>query len=302
LTLPCPDNMSKGISLLLVHFEGSSSSGGVGLTFGMRPEQIIEVLGLSDMPNNGAWEPRTTSRLLIARLFRYLAEKYNKILSDEKNEFNKIQRFLEGEESNNSHELEKRDKELDDLKTRVKILFDAFRNIQSFRDTLMHELNDYSKQSGNHLQESEKSEVAKMLVQLQDRRYEEVAMLLDEIRDSEQQVWKLKEVLKSGLQVALVELTGALRRDSANMKIIAVLTALFLPGTFMAIMLTTPMFKWPDPGEGEIIVRLPFAIYWATTGSMTLFLGGCMVWLFQPTWLQNLLMAFRKKDVLQNPV
>jgi hypothetical protein len=33
----------------------------------------------------------------------------------------------------------------------------------------------------------------------------------------------------------LSELTEALAKDSYNMKIIAILTALFLPGTFMAV-------------------------------------------------------------------
>src|ERR1700722_12175953 len=33
------------------------------------------------------------------------------------------------------------------------------------------------------------------------------------------------------------------------------------------------MFKWPDPPDGQIIVRLPFEIYWAASLSVTLILG-----------------------------
>jgi hypothetical protein len=39
------------------------------------------------------------------------------------------------------------------------------------------------------------------------------------------------------------------------------------------------MFKWPDPPEGQIIVRLPFEIYWATSLSVTIILGfGMIIW------------------------
>ncbi|OCK74595.1 hypothetical protein K432DRAFT_397961 [Lepidopterella palustris CBS 459.81] len=85
-----------------------------------------------------------------------------------------------------------------------------------------------------------------------------------------------------------VALTDATRRDTAaSTKLtqvataLAVMTALFLPGTFMGILLTTPMFKWPDPPEGQILVRLPFEIYWAVSGSVTLIFGcGILFWYF----------------------
>ena len=32
------------------------------------------------------------------------------------------------------------------------------------------------------------------------------------------------------------------------------------------------MFKWPDPPEGRIIVKLPFTIYWTVSGSVTFLL------------------------------
>jgi hypothetical protein len=37
------------------------------------------------------------------------------------------------------------------------------------------------------------------------------------------------------------------------------------------------MFKWPDPPDGQIIVRLPFVIYWAVSVSITLILGSAMI-------------------------
>jgi hypothetical protein len=39
------------------------------------------------------------------------------------------------------------------------------------------------------------------------------------------------------------------------------------------------MFKWPDPPDGQIIVRLPFEIYWVASLSITLILGfGMYIW------------------------
>jgi hypothetical protein len=45
----------------------------------------------------------------------------------------------------------------------------------------------------------------------------------------------LKQEQKDHMQEVLIDLTNALRTDSANMKIIAILTAFFLPFTFMAV-------------------------------------------------------------------
>jgi hypothetical protein len=76
-------------------------------------------------------------------------------------------------------------------------------------------------------------------------------------------------------------------KDGFNMNLIAILTALFLPGTFMAVcsisyllynqllrwilqvLLATPMFNWVNPVE-SVIIKLPFKIYWGTTGSVTI--------------------------------
>ncbi len=49
------------------------------------------------------------------------------------------------------------------------------------------------------------------------------------------QVRELKDEDKDRMQEVLIELTSALRADSADMKIIAVVTAFFLPLTYMAV-------------------------------------------------------------------
>jgi len=54
------------------------------------------------------------------------------------------------------------------------------------------------------------------------------------------------------------------------------------------------MFKWPDPREGEIIVWLPFKIYLAVSGSITLIIGCWMAWLFYPGTGDNFLEWVRK--------
>lgn len=45
---------------------------------------------------------------------------------------------------------------------------------------------------------------------------------------------KLTDALKTDSD-GMVKLTNALKRDSSNMKMIAILTAFFLPFTFMAV-------------------------------------------------------------------
>jgi hypothetical protein len=48
-------------------------------------------------------------------------------------------------------------------------------------------------------------------------------------------VRKEREAEKDEMQKTLLKLTDALGRDSASMRIIAILTAFFLPFTFMAV-------------------------------------------------------------------
>jgi len=98
-------------------------------------------------------------------------------------------------------------------------------------------------------------------------------------KDANEAALKQAEV-QGELTAKMSKLTNELTKDSSNMKIIAILTALFLPGTFMAVLLTTPMFKWPDPPDGQIVVRLPFEIYWAVSGSVTLTLGFGMLFYY----------------------
>jgi len=55
-----------------------------------------------------------------------------------------------------------------------------------------------------------------------------------------EQVLELKQDEKDELQATLVDLTNALKADSANMKILAILSAFFLQFTFMAVSIKNP--------------------------------------------------------------
>ncbi|KAE9362614.1 hypothetical protein N431DRAFT_391557 [Stipitochalara longipes BDJ] len=66
--------------------------------------------------------------------------------------------------------------------------------------------------------------------------------------------------------------------DTSRMKIISILTAVFLPFTVVAVVLTIPMFEWPKADEGEIIVPLPFKIFWETSIPLAA-LTGLLMWL-----------------------
>ncbi|RDW63394.1 hypothetical protein BP6252_10939 [Coleophoma cylindrospora] len=65
------------------------------------------------------------------------------------------------------------------------------------------------------------------------------------------------------IQQSILENTA---RDAAKMKFMAVLTAFFLPGTFMAILLTTPMFNFLEDTK-PLLTRggIPLGIYCGVT-------------------------------------
>lgn len=57
--------------------------------------------------------------------------------------------------------------------------------------------------------------------------------------------------------------------DGSSMVVTAILSALFLPMTFTAVLLTTPMFNWTNP-DAPTIVPLPFGVYWGASIFLTI--------------------------------
>ncbi|OCK82287.1 hypothetical protein K432DRAFT_472809 [Lepidopterella palustris CBS 459.81] len=299
LNLPSPENTPTGLSLLLVELDHQYI---LGFAYGMQSEKVIDALGL---PLHEPWikeeHTRTQSRMLVASLFRYLGRGYSNAINVERNKFNRIGWQLDNEIGQEVDMQTLGNRHLVGLKTRVKVVRGYMRKLwlftRAFRDGLRDAEHQLELERDSNSLRPVYSLLAQLDFTLEGDSYE-AANLLDEIRELAEQVGKMNEQSnerkREMLQTVLVELTNALKRDSSNMKMIAILTALFLPGTFIAIMLTTPMFKWPDPGEGEIVVWLPFRIYWAVSGSMTLFLGCCMAWLFlfQPRRLKKHLDPF----------
>ncbi|EME79351.1 uncharacterized protein MYCFIDRAFT_212197 [Pseudocercospora fijiensis CIRAD86] len=69
-------------------------------------------------------------------------------------------------------------------------------------------------------------------------------------------------------------------KDSTSMKIIALITAAYLPGTFVATLFSMSMFVWQN-GENseESNVSPDFWVYWAVTIPLTIFtIAGWGVW------------------------
>jgi hypothetical protein len=63
-------------------------------------------------------------------------------------------------------------------------------------------------------------------------------------------------------------------RDSTSMKILALISAFFLPGTFVATLFSMSMFQWQSSGggdQGSEIVSDKFWIYWAAAVPLTAF-------------------------------
>ncbi|MCJ1243175.1 hypothetical protein MMC30_000372 [Trapelia coarctata] len=59
------------------------------------------------------------------------------------------------------------------------------------------------------------------------------------------------------------------KRDSSSMKTIAVLTIVFLPGTFVAALFSMPMFNW-QADSTTAVVSPRFWVYWAITAPLTI--------------------------------
>ena len=63
------------------------------------------------------------------------------------------------------------------------------------------------------------------------------------------------------------KLTEQAVKDSSAMKTTAIMTMLFLPGTFFAALFSLPLLKW----DGSDVVQKRFWVYWAFTIPTTLF-------------------------------
>jgi hypothetical protein len=65
--------------------------------------------------------------------------------------------------------------------------------------------------------------------------------------------------------LATIELTRATARDSSSMKVVAVMTMAFLPGTFIAALFSVPSLQW----DASSVVQDKFWVYWAFTLPLT---------------------------------
>lgn len=68
---------------------------------------------------------------------------------------------------------------------------------------------------------------------------------------------------------ANVSIASAARDDSSAMKTIALMTMIFLPGTFYAALFDQPTLNWETTRPG--VIQPGFGIYWALTVPSTLF-------------------------------
>ena len=71
-------------------------------------------------------------------------------------------------------------------------------------------------------------------------------------------------------------------RDAESLKIIALLTMAFLPGTWAATFIGLPMFDWTASSGAMILRSRWFWVYWAITLPLTL-----IVFLVWPFWLKH---------------
>ncbi|KIW05663.1 uncharacterized protein PV09_03527 [Verruconis gallopava] len=77
------------------------------------------------------------------------------------------------------------------------------------------------------------------------------------------------------LSVQLADMTS---RDGASMKILALITTIFLPGTYVATLFSTSMFNWAAK-DGEGLLSGHFWIYWAVAVPLTFVtISGWALW------------------------
>ncbi|PVH79935.1 hypothetical protein DL98DRAFT_419531, partial [Cadophora sp. DSE1049] len=78
------------------------------------------------------------------------------------------------------------------------------------------------------------------------------------------------------------EISAAAKQDSSAMKTIAIMTMLFLPGTFVAAFFAMPLLNWAaglSEHEKGRVINPRFKYYWIVTLPLTfLVLAGWKIW------------------------
>ncbi|RPA72720.1 hypothetical protein BJ508DRAFT_68455 [Ascobolus immersus RN42] len=67
---------------------------------------------------------------------------------------------------------------------------------------------------------------------------------------------------------ASLELAEIMRKDSASMKTVAVMTMTFLPATFLAAVFALPSLKWPE-NKPNSVIQDGFGLYWGISVATT---------------------------------
>jgi Mg2+ and Co2+ transporter CorA len=67
--------------------------------------------------------------------------------------------------------------------------------------------------------------------------------------------------------ITSINLAMTTTRDSSSMKVIAIMTMIFLPGTFLAALFAVPSLDW----KADTVVQDNFWVYWAFTIPFTIF-------------------------------
>jgi hypothetical protein len=88
------------------------------------------------------------------------------------------------------------------------------------------------------------------------------------------------------LATASTNLTTEMKKDSAAMKTIAIMTMAFLPSTFFAALFSIPSLKWDEPR----VIQDNFWIYWAFALPSTIMVF--LVWgLANSSWIHKIMVG-----------
>jgi hypothetical protein len=89
---------------------------------------------------------------------------------------------------------------------------------------------------------------------------------------------KISQQMTRDDTLASIELARSAARDSSSMKVIALMTMVFLPGTFFAALFAVPSLQW----DSEYVVQDKFWVYWAFTLPFTAFV--LILWIYSTQW------------------
>lgn len=107
----------------------------------------------------------------------------------------------------------------------------------------------------------------------------------------------MTQIMSRDDTLASIDLARSAARDGASMKVVAIMTMAFLPGTFFAALFAVPSLRWDDT---KSVIGDNFWIYWAFTLPLTVFVFVLWMILTQREELAKLRLELFQQSMKRN--